>query len=93
MQLNLDRQTAGGCARHLLAAFHSGSEERIGQAFDTIGGIPLPATMDSQELEFRDVLAGVMEPFRGPTRSVFEQSAGRKAAALQIIGHLARTAA
>ena len=47
MQLNLDRQTAGGCARHLLAAFNSGSEEQIGWAFDTIGGMPLPATMDS----------------------------------------------
>lgn len=93
MQLNLVPQTAGGCARHLLAAFNSGSEEQIGWAFDNIGGMPLPATMDSQELEFRDVLAGVVEPFRGRTLSVLEQNAGRKAAALHIISHLARNAA
>lgn len=89
----IEQSTAGECARHLLDALNSGSDEGIHRALDRIAHLNSAWTSDSQELEFRDLLAGIVEPITGAVPEFLSaQRCSSKPVVLQMLAHVARAA-
>ena len=82
MLAQIEIETAGGCASTLIAALESGSRERIGSALDRIAALPLHHTADATELEFRDLLAGLVEQLDTSEKP-------RRAMAMRMLAHVA----
>ena len=90
MMANPVQYTAGEAARRLVAALYSESEEQIGQSLRAIASLPPAAPRDSQELEFRDLLTGIVERIES-RRAPLHTTQG--AVALRMLEHLSRNAA
>jgi len=82
MLAQIEIETAGGCASTLIAALESGSRERIGSALDRIAALPSHHTADSMELEFRDLLVGLVE-------QLGDGESSRRAIAMRMLAHVA----
>ena len=81
MPTDIGYDSAGQCARGLIAALRSGSQERIGSVLDQIANLDSDTMLvDSRELEFRELLAGIAE------------SVPMRDAALKMLEHVAATA-
>ena len=62
MVTNVVRNSASECSQELLEALNSGSNERVRRALDDIVNLSSSTTSDSRESEFRELLAGIVEP-------------------------------
>jgi hypothetical protein len=82
MSANGEQVTAGACARQLLEALNSGSDEGVQRALSAIADLAIVPTPDSRELELRDLLSGLAEPFARGTHSA-------RAVAAQMLVHVA----
>jgi hypothetical protein len=82
MPEDIQYDTAARCARGLIAALQSGSQQRVGSALVRIEnlGSDKVMTADARELEFRDLLAGIV------------QSVPMGDTALRMLEHVAMTA-
>jgi len=78
-----EQGTAGECARRLLSALNSGSDEHIHRALDRISNLTAAESADSRELEFRDLLAGIISAQNFPSKQVM----------VQMLTHVATSAA
>jgi hypothetical protein len=94
MVTRAEHGTAGECARRLLDALDSGSDERIYGALDRIANLTSVWSSDSQESEFRDLLAGIVQPISGavPEFRSFRNSSS-KHVVVQMLAHVASSAA
>ena len=82
--------TAADCARQLLGALHSGSDENVRQALDQIVSLSSFTTGDVRELEFRDLLAGIADPIaRGIPEFLAGDASSSKEISVQMLAHVA----
>jgi hypothetical protein len=89
----VQQSTAGECARRLLDALNSGSDEGIHRALDGIADLNSSWSSDSQELEFRDLLAGIVEPMTAAVPEFLcAQKSSSKPVVLQMLAHVASAA-
>ncbi|MGA2599763.1 MAG: hypothetical protein ABSH09_22545 [Bryobacteraceae bacterium] len=90
MMANPVQFSAGEAARRLVAALYSESEEQIGQSLRAIASLPPAAPRDSCELEFRDLLTGIVERIESRMAPLHTTQG---AVALRMLEHLSRNAA
>lgn len=88
MSMNLNELSAGQCARQLLNALNNGSDRDVRRALDGIAGLDCDAGVDARELEFRDLLVGIVEPI---ARSAQDSRSSK--VAFQMLTHVAGFAA
>lgn len=94
MSTNLEQCTAGEYARQLLEALSSGSDERVHRALDGIADLTRARSSNSQELEFRDLLAGLVEPISaGVPEFLSAPIPASKHTVMQMLAHVASRAA
>ena len=94
MLTKVEHGTAGECARQLLNALNSGSDERVHRALDGIADLSRAGSSNSQELEFRDLLAGLVEPITAAVPEFLSApNAASKQAVVEMLAHVARSAA
>lgn len=102
MLTNTERSTAGECARRLLDAFTSGSQDRIreellgaerlstGENPGFPSGGPGFASIDEREAEFRDLLEAIVRSVKSPDPQSTDST--RRHVAFQMLVHVARSA-
>jgi hypothetical protein len=90
MSTKVEHGTAGECARQLLDALNSGAQERVQQALDGIANLARGCSSDSQELEFRDLLAGLVQPISAAVPEFLSApNAPSKQVVMQMLVHVA----
>jgi len=82
MVTNVKPRTACECSQELLRALNSGSKSQVRRALDQIADLSSCETPDSRESEFRDLLAGIVEPIATANSSV-------AAISVEILVHVA----
>jgi len=94
MWINVENGTAGECARQLLDALNSGSGERVHLILDGIADLTRARSSNSQELEFRDLLAGLIEPISAAVPEFLSAPIPpSKQTVMQMLAHVASYAA
>jgi hypothetical protein len=90
MSTKVEHGTAGECARQLLDAVNSGSHARVHEALHGIADLASAGSSDSQELEFRDLLAGIVEPISAAVPEFLSApNAPSKQAVMRMLVHVA----
>ena len=102
MLTNTERSTAGECARRLLEAFTSGSQDRIRE--ELLGAERLGAPensgfraetsgfqgIDEREVEFRELLGAIVRSVKSADPERFDSA--RRHVVFQMLVHVARSA-
>ena len=87
MLMSVQPETAGNCAQKLIVALKCGMPDQIEHAVNRIVRLRTRVTCDSRELEFRDLLEGIVERLTAGHKPVES-----RLAALRMLAHVAGTA-